>query len=170
MNIKSLLLTIILSIPVMTHASEFPSHTKYDFCFTPGNDCTGIIVTEIGKARKSIDVQAFVFTSTAIEQSLADAKTNGIDVKIILDKTEENKSAIWFREHDIPVWIDYRPAISHNKVIIIDEYTVITGSFNFTVAAQERNAENVLIIHDAGLARGYLANWEKRRDLSRGIS
>jgi Putative peptidoglycan binding domain/PLD-like domain len=32
------------------------------------------------------------------------------------------------------------------KIIIIDGETVIAGSFNFTKAAQEKNAENLLII------------------------
>jgi phospholipase D len=59
---------------------------------------------------------------------------------------------MWYR-------IDYKPAIAHNKVIIIDNGSVITGSFNFTKAAQFKNAENVLIIHDKQLADIYKQNW-----------
>ena len=47
--------------------------------------------------------------------------------------------------------IDAEHAIAHNKVMIIDGETVITGSFNFTKAAEENNAENLLIIHDKKL-------------------
>ncbi|HTR44450.1 MAG TPA: phospholipase D-like domain-containing protein, partial [Thermodesulfovibrionales bacterium] len=46
----------------------------------------------------------------------------------------------------IPTYIDAQHAIAHNKVMIIDKETVITGSFNFTKAAEERNAENLLIL------------------------
>ena len=51
-------------------------------------------------------------------------------------------------------------AIAHNKVMVVDGATVVTGSFNFTKAAEERNAENLLVIKDKGLARLYMENWE----------
>jgi phosphatidylserine/phosphatidylglycerophosphate/cardiolipin synthase-like enzyme len=59
----------------------------------------------------------------------------------------------------IPTFIDARHAIAHNKIIIIDKTTTITGSFNFTKAAQERNAENLLIIRSREIAQAYLDNW-----------
>ena len=57
----------------------------------------------------------------------------------------------------------------HSKIMVIDGATVITGSFNFTKVAQERNAENVLIIHDRELADRYAANWHARQAVSRPI-
>src|SRR5207248_1806343 len=55
--------------------------------------------------------------------------------------------------------IDSQHAIAHAKVMVIDDTTVITGSFNFTKAAEERNAENLLVIKDAPeLAQAYEAN------------
>lgn len=64
----------------------------------------------------------------------------------------------------IPLWIDDRVAIAHNKVMIIDNSTVITGSFNFTTSAQKRNAENVLVLRDAPqLAAVYTKDWDWRR-------
>jgi phosphatidylserine/phosphatidylglycerophosphate/cardiolipin synthase-like enzyme len=97
------------------------------------------------------------------------AQNRGVAVNIILDKSQEAQrySAMhFFLKHHIPVWIDYKPTIAHNKIIIVDEATVITGSFNFTNAAEHKNAENLLIIHDPELAQKYLQNWEKRRNLS----
>jgi phosphatidylserine/phosphatidylglycerophosphate/cardiolipin synthase-like enzyme len=66
----------------------------------------------------------------------------------------------------VPVLIDARHAISHNKVMVIDGETVLTGSFNFTKAAQEKNAENLLIINDPTLAAQYTQNWEAHRQHS----
>ncbi len=63
----------------------------------------------------------------------------------------------------IPTFIDDKHAIAHNKVMIIDKAKVITGSFNFTKAAEEKNAENVLIIKDKALAKVYIENWEKHK-------
>jgi len=57
--------------------------------------------------------------------------------------------------------IDAKHAIAHNKVMIIDGEAVITGSFNFTKAAEESNAENLLVIRDKKLAERYIKNWQE---------
>jgi hypothetical protein len=55
--------------------------------------------------------------------------------------------------------IDDKHAIVHSKVMVIDSATIITGSFNFTKAAEEKNAENLLVIKDAPeLVKAYEAN------------
>jgi phosphatidylserine/phosphatidylglycerophosphate/cardiolipin synthase-like enzyme len=60
----------------------------------------------------------------------------------------------------IRTWIDARHAIADNKVMIIDGATVITGSFNLTKAAEERNAENLLVIRDRAIAEKYTSKWD----------
>jgi phosphatidylserine/phosphatidylglycerophosphate/cardiolipin synthase-like enzyme len=57
-------------------------------------------------------------------------------------------------------------SIAHNQVMVIDDATVITGSFNFTAAAQSRNAKNLLVFMDSELARQYTENWERRQAVS----
>jgi phosphatidylserine/phosphatidylglycerophosphate/cardiolipin synthase-like enzyme len=87
-----------------------------------------------------------------------------VEVRVILDKSQrsEKYSSATFMQHaGIPVWIDAKHAIAHNKVMVLDGRVVVTGSFNFTKAAEERNAENLLIIRDPALARLYTANWER---------
>ncbi|MGD0275934.1 MAG: phospholipase D-like domain-containing protein [Syntrophales bacterium] len=66
----------------------------------------------------------------------------------------------------IPTYIDVMHAIAHNKIMIIDRETVIMGSFNFTKAAEEKNAENVLILKNKELAAIYINNWMKHKDHS----
>jgi phosphatidylserine/phosphatidylglycerophosphate/cardiolipin synthase-like enzyme len=63
----------------------------------------------------------------------------------------------------VTTYLDKAHAIAHNKVMIIDGQTVITGSFNFTNAAEERNAENLLIVDDAALAAQYTSNWQEHQ-------
>ena len=60
----------------------------------------------------------------------------------------------------MPVQIDDKHQIAHNKIMIIDGETVITGSFNFTKSAEEHNAENLLVIRSKELAAKYAANWQ----------
>lgn len=138
--------------------------TAWSVCFTPGEACTDQIVEEIDQARTTIEVQAYSFTSAPIAKALVEAHRRGINIQIILDKSQETEkySSADFLEHaGIPTYIDRKHAIAHNKVMVIDAKTVITGSFNFTKAAQEKNAENMMILHDAELARFYHENWER---------
>lgn len=151
---------------------NFSANNSYQVCFTPGSDCTGLIVKNIEQARKTILVQAYSFTSDPIARALVQAKNRGVQVKVILDKSNlrgKYSVATYFKNNGIPVWIDYRPAIAHSKIIILDDHVVETGSFNFTKAAQYKNAENLLIIDDANLAKIYTKNWYSRLAVSKNI-
>lgn len=140
-------------------------------CFTPGADCTGLIVDTIAGAQRQVLVQAYSFTSTPILQALAEAAGRGIDVRVILDRSDEDSArsaARWLADHGVAPLIDDQVAIAHNKVMVIDGRAVITGSFNFTRSAQDRNAENVLVVDGrTDLAGLYTANWQRRAALSR---
>jgi len=133
--------------------------------FSPSGGCTDAIVAEIGKAAKTLDIQAFSFTAPSIAQAVADAGTRGVAVRVILDKsqrTDHYSSATFLMNHHIPVFIDDEHAIAHNKIVLIDGKTLITGSFNFTTASEERNAENLLIIHGRPkLMAAYSGNFER---------
>ena len=143
----------------------------YQVCFTPGQDCTALIVDTISRAHQSIFVQAYSFTSAPIAKALVDAKNRNVHVEVLLDKSQSKKnkytSATFLINNHVSTWIDYKPSIAHNKVLIIDKKIVLTGSFNFTKAAQYKNAENVLIITSTNLAQSYLNNWYKRREQSK---
>jgi phosphatidylserine/phosphatidylglycerophosphate/cardiolipin synthase-like enzyme len=143
-------------------------------CFTPGEKCTDLIVKQIDEAKKSIYVQAYGLTSQPIIEAVGNAKGRGLDVKVILDKVNETEKqgngAKYLKSKNIEVLIDNKVAIAHNKVMVIDNKNIITGSFNFTKSAQDRNAENVLIIlDDSTIAQKYIANWEKRATVSRNL-
>ena len=115
-------------------------------------------------------MQAYSFTSMPIARALVSAQNRGVDVKVILDKSQFENGYYAFNyliSHKVPIWCDYRPQIAHNKVVVLDDNTVITGSFNFTSAAQYKNAENSLVIHDQNLARFYHQNWDRRLEQSR---
>ena len=146
-------------------------------CFTPGDECTQVIVEAIGEARHEVLVQAYSFTSPEIVKALVAAKKRGVDVQVILDKSNTCKdddecgkkgaiAAETLLSAKVPVLIDSAHAIAHNKVMVLDGEVVITGSFNFTRAAQEKNAENLLVIADAKLAHQYVANWRRHADHS----
>ena len=144
--------------------------------FSPDGGGERIIVDAINQSRRQILVQAYGFTDRAILAALAEAKRRHVDVRIILDKSNDRSNsnesrysgATYMKNIGVPVWIDYKPAIAHNKVMIIDGKEVITGSFNFTSSAQRRNAENVLILDGVPqLADAYTKDWLWRLSESR---
>ena len=141
-----------------------------EVAFSPNGGGAGIIINAITQAKKSIKVQAYSFTNADIAKALLDASKRGVEVKVVLDKSQETEkytSATFRANAGVPVRIDDDFAIAHNKIMILDEETVITGSFNFTKAAEERNAENVLVIRgNKDLAKLYLQNWQWRWDAS----
>ena len=131
--------------------------------FSPGGECTAAIVREITGARQSIHLQAYSFTSAPIAQALVVAHRRGVAVTAILDRsnrTEKYSAADFLAHEKVDTYIDSQHAISHNKVMTIDHAIVITGSFNFTKAAEEKNAENLLIVRDRKIAAEYERNWD----------
>jgi len=150
-----------------TLAQEKPP--SWEVYFSPNGECTKAIITELNKAQNTVLVQAYSFTSAQIAKALLDAHKRGVRVELILDKsqrTQSYSSATFLFNAGIPVRIDAQHSIAHNKVMIIDGKTVITGSFNFTKAAEESNAENLLIIHDEKLVSLYTKNWQEHADHS----
>jgi phosphatidylserine/phosphatidylglycerophosphate/cardiolipin synthase-like enzyme len=131
--------------------------------FSPRGGAQAGLVAAIGQARESILVQAYSFTSAPVAEALKAAHDRGVEVRAILDKSQrtERYSGMTFLVHaGIPTWIDSAHAIAHNKVMVIDGHIVVTGSFNFTRAAEEKNAENLLILDSPELAALYTKNWQ----------
>ena len=159
-----------LCISVSTFADVFPAGTQYTVCFTPGQQCTNKIVRVLGGAKHEIDVQVYSFTSKKIARALVAAIKRGVKVDVLYDASNFNPDRFSLAKYVTRAGggclVDSQVRIAHNKVMIVDGKTVITGSFNFSYAAQYKNAENVLIIHSPQLTESYLINFKRRKGLS----
>jgi phosphatidylserine/phosphatidylglycerophosphate/cardiolipin synthase-like enzyme len=148
--------------PMTPQHKDMPTAAKLysppEICFSPQQNCEGIIVKTIQQAQESIYVQAYSFTSQPIIQALQQAQDRHVNVQIILDG--KTKAPNYLLESSLPIYIERMPGLAHNKVMIIDQKTVLTGSYNFTHAARHRNAENLIKIEDPTIARQYLENWQ----------
>ena len=136
---------------ILSQPSRVPA---WEVCFSPPGGCTQLIIDTLAGARSTILVQAYSFTSEPIAQALVAAHRRGVQIEVVLDKSQRTEDDARIRplvDAGILVRIDAAHAIAHNKVMILDGATVITGSFNFTRAAEERNAENLLVIRDPAL-------------------
>lgn len=160
--IRRLVIAAFMALPASVSAST-------EVCFTPGKDCTAMLSGELGKAKKEVLIQAYYFTSESLAKAVLSARKRGVRVLVILDRSQKSSkysSLTFFQNQGIETLIDSSHAIAHNKIMIIDGETVLTGSFNFTKAAQEKNAENLLIIRDRLVVDKYERNFQYHKDHS----
>lgn len=137
---------------------------------SPNGGAQEAVLEAIEAARRSILVQAYTFTSPPIYRALAEAKARGVDVRVLVDKVSASRDfrgdgARYDIEHGVPLRVDYLPGrgIAHNKVMIIDSDTVLTGSFNWSRAAETTNVENLIVFrHSPVIARAYTQEWTER--------
>lgn len=135
---------------------------KYSVFFSPKGGCTQAIVDLIGSARSEVLIQAYSFTSKPIAAALVAKSSSGVTVNVIADSSDVGTPGLGLLTSTagmVPTWIDSKHAIAHNKLIVLDEKVVETGSFNYTLQAETSNAENCLIVRDAVLAKTYADNW-----------
>jgi phospholipase D len=135
--------------------------------FSPGGHCTQFIKDTIAKAQKTILVQAYAFTSLPIADALIKAHQRGVAVHILVDRSQLTSKYAQVRhvaKQGIFIAVDKTPGIAHNKVMIIDDHYVLTGSFNWTKAAETINAENLLLINDTKTNEIYKKVWHQRAE------
>ncbi|MGB0128784.1 MAG: phospholipase D family protein [Rhodocyclaceae bacterium] len=143
-----------------------------EVAFSPWDDTEGLVLRTIQSAKSTIYVQAYIFTSRKVADALIDAKRRGVRVEVLADRetTLKGRNRIAdLADAGISVWLEYRYAVAHNKVIITDprspDCAVVTGSYNFTYSAHAKNAENVLVIRsNPDVARSYYNNFLRHRD------
>ncbi|HEY2862902.1 MAG TPA: phospholipase D family protein [Casimicrobiaceae bacterium] len=151
-----------------TGETRFPATGKIETAFTPGDRIDNLIIAAIGAAKHEVLVNAYSFTQRRIAGALIAARRRGVTVQVIADSQQaatlpQNVLAELVKG-GVEVWLDANYQAAHNKVVIVDadtaRATTITGSYNFTVAAQWHNAENVVILRDnQDVARAYRDNW-----------
>ncbi len=165
---------------LLTVAATPAFASQIQACFSPplpgGCDPLATVIQAIAGARKTDLVQMYALTSRPIVTALLNAKRRGVDVRTIVDRSqlEEDRSDTYavgrLSSGGVPVLVDTVPGLMHNKVMIVDDQTVVTGSFNYTWSAEHRNAENLLVIHDPALAAEYTQNWNIRAARSRPLN
>lgn len=156
--------------PARTAPPALQARGTVQVAFTPWDNAEALIVDAIRRAKREILVQAFGFTSRALANALLAAKRRGVDVRVLADREQtfggDSSRIPDLVQADIPVWLEVRYQSAHNKVMIIDagteEGAVVTGSYNWSYAAQYKNAENVLILRrNSELVDAYAANWRR---------
>jgi phosphatidylserine/phosphatidylglycerophosphate/cardiolipin synthase-like enzyme len=156
--------------PYFSQGKTIAAAGTVELAFTPEDAADRMVISAINNANRQILVQAFSFTHVDIAHALIKAKKRGVDVQLIADAEQTDKTLpnviTEIAASGSPTYLDYQHQSAHNKIMVIDAGTadsaVITGSFNFTYAAQFRNAENLIIFHgNPEITAAYLQNWER---------
>jgi len=163
MNKIILFLTVLL-VPCQGFARDIEVY------FSPNGGCEEAVVSEIRKASQTIDIAMYYLSSRKIAQALVKAQEKNVRVRIVLDQGQEIESASksgYLVKHGLEVRYHLGFGLMHNKFAIIDGKDLITGSFNWTLTAQEKNEENLLIIKDEGTIEQYKQRFEYLWNTSR---
>lgn len=153
-------------------AAELPAQGTLEVFFTPWDDAEGALLRELGAARKTLHLQAYLLTSRNIARAVQAAHERGVRVHLLVDREMlvkgENSQVPQLAAAGVDVQVETRYNAAHNKIVLVDAEepnpVIITGSYNFTFSAQARNAENLLVLRgNRALTQRYLANWRRHR-------
>lgn len=171
----ALMLAAGVALPVQA-SQRFAARGEIELAFSPRDDAEKVLIELIRGARRSLEVHAYVFTSRNIADAMVAAHRRGVRVAVLAD-AQMNRRAKPGAKGDavgrllaagVPVAFETAYNAAHNKVLIVDAdgpgCAVLTGSYNFTWSARNRNAENILIVRgQCELARAYRDNWRWHR-------
>jgi phosphatidylserine/phosphatidylglycerophosphate/cardiolipin synthase-like enzyme len=138
--------------------------TTVEVWFSPDDSVLDRLVELVGLAQDEIVIMAFALTSDPLAEALLERDGAGVNVIGVIERGQAGNTGSdvnQLLEGGVELLLDGNPANMHHKVIIIDGAIVITGSYNFSRNAEEFNDENLIIIHDPGLAARFLLEWER---------
>jgi phosphatidylserine/phosphatidylglycerophosphate/cardiolipin synthase-like enzyme len=159
-----LCVSILLSIAWWQSVSAEPQPAEIlAIYFTPPAGGAGGLIKHIDGSKKTIKVMAYGFTAMPLSDALIKAHRRGVKVQLLQDEKSAGNNSDAVNQliaAGIEVRSDGKHAIQHNKVMLMDDDIVITGSYNFTKSAEVRNAENIIILKSAYAAKRYSDNWD----------
>ncbi len=134
-----------------------PVANAYEVYFCPEDACSSQIIRQIDKSQSYVYVAMYSFTLDSLADALIRAKNRGVEVKVVIEKSQVGKGSEYERLKNagIDVRLDRNPDYMHNKFMIVDGKIITTGSFNWSKHADTANDENLLIVHSQELARKF---------------
>jgi len=149
---------MLIAVLAVTAAGPAPRSDIAVF-FSRVDNPQAAIVRALDGARQTVHIAMYYFTDAKLAEAVVRARQRGVQTYVYLDRSQvdqQHSQARYLAARGVPVRISSNPAIMHNKFAVIDGSTVITGSYNWTKAAWQRNDENLLIIHRPEVAQRYM--------------
>ncbi|MEZ4671846.1 MAG: phospholipase D-like domain-containing protein [Anaerolineae bacterium] len=129
----------------------------------------GQLADAINATTRTLDIAAFEFNNVVLTQAILDAHARGVTVRMVVDDVhgiQDKETTIGqFVAAGIPVVDDGRPALMHNKFMILDGLSVWTGAWNYTINGTYRNNNNALALRSRSAVQAYQAEFNKMFEL-----
>jgi cardiolipin hydrolase len=141
--------------------TPFPDLHSY---FSPGDTCRNSITKQISTAVNNLLVCVFTISDDIITESLIAAHHRGVDIRLITDneKSFDKGSDIeQLAREGISLRMDTSPNHMHHKFMVVDQHSVLTGSYNWTRGAARFNHENVIVTKDPNTVRLFTHEFNK---------
>ena len=149
---NNLIVTIAL---LLSFFFSYHKHNEKISCkFSILHECSQYIVNEIDRAEESIEFCIYIFTDRDISKALIRASERGVKVRGVIEKKNDNKQSKILKNKKI-VKLKGSEGLMHHKFLIIDKKTLLTGSYNYTYSADNKNDENFLTIKDKNIIAQY---------------
>lgn len=149
----------------LTQQSITLNGSKIQIIFTPEDSALEkVIIPVVKSATRSIRFLAFSFTDYPLADAMSQRAAEGVDVAGVFEQVGSETDAAELKTlfcRNVPVRQDGNPGFLHDKLIVVDEHIVITGSLNYSTNAEVNNDENVIIIDNAEIARLYLQEFDR---------
>jgi phosphatidylserine/phosphatidylglycerophosphate/cardiolipin synthase-like enzyme len=145
-------------------AGEETGETFAAAAFTPGKDCLGRVTGLLAGARETADLCVFTITDDRIARAIEKAHRRGVAVRIVTDDekaTDPGTDIPRLKAAGIPVVVDDSPNHMHHKFAVFDGSLLLTGSFNWTRSATDRNQENLVVTDDRRLVVPFGREFER---------
>jgi phosphatidylserine/phosphatidylglycerophosphate/cardiolipin synthase-like enzyme len=155
------------------NAPVLPGHAcRIEQGFSPEGSAQRLVFKALDSADHSIRLAAYSFTSREVVRRLIEAKTRGVDVKVLVDarsnlvedRSGRARAALKaLVEAGIPTRTLSTYAAAHDKFFVVDGNHVESGSYNFSDSAARRNSENALVLWACeSSAAPFLDHWQSR--------
>ena len=153
-----------LSKALVQSQNSGPQGQRAEVYFEPVDRCSEVLRELIRESRSSLRICVFTLTDNRISDEIMKAHSRGVNVRIISDddKAGDRGSDVWrFVDKGLPVRLDHLPDHMHHKFAVFDELTAVTGSYNWTRGAADKNHENILVTDDPRLVRPFVHEFER---------
>ena len=133
-------------------------------CFSRPDRCDALIAELLGSAKHYAYVAVYSFTNDLLADALIELRNRDVDVKVVIEEQQVNvrgSEYMRLKNAGIDIKIDGNPDLMHHKFVVIDDQLVITGSYNWSMAAEDRNDENLVVISGEEVARLFRAEFER---------
>jgi phosphatidylserine/phosphatidylglycerophosphate/cardiolipin synthase-like enzyme len=133
-------------------------------CFSRVERCDVLLINLINRANRSVYVAVYSFTRDSLATALISAKERGVEVRVVIERErayEQGSEYPRLKSAGVDVRLDGNPNSMHHKFMVIDGYIVVTGSYNWSSAAEDRNDENIVVIIDKDVAQRFVQEFER---------